>query len=161
MNRPSSQTFAGLRSSLAVCLLLLASAVNLAVASAAHPSSFQTGQPAHKLSREDERFLEDLQRRSFQYFWDQGDPHTGLVPDRARIDATPLDEDHRDVASIAATGFGLTALCIAAEHDWIDRSQARERTRKTLQFFATRAFQQHGWFYHWLDAKTGERRWKS
>src|SRR6185295_18993704 len=65
------------------------------------------------------------------------------------------------VASIAATGFGLTALCIAVERGWIDRSAARERTRNTLRFFANQAFHEHGWFYHWVDAKTGERRWQS
>ncbi|HEY6119749.1 MAG TPA: glucoamylase family protein [Pyrinomonadaceae bacterium] len=109
----------------------------------------------------DESFLEDLQRRSFHYFWEQGDPQTGLVPDRARTDASPLDADHQNVGSIAATGFGLTALCIAAERHWIERNEASQRTRNTLQFFATRAYQQHGWFYHWLDTKTGERRWNS
>lgn len=115
-----------------------------------------------RLSRPgDQQFLEDLERRSFQYFWEEADPHTGLVPDRARMDGSKLDDNHQDVASIAATGFGLTALCIAADRNWISQSQARERTRNTLQFFANKAFQQHGWFYHWLDAKTGERRWTS
>lgn len=77
------------------------------------------------------------------------------------MDASPLPESHRDVASIAATGFGLTALCIAADRNWITRAQAVERTRNTLRFFESRAFQQRGWFYHWLDTKTGERRWNS
>ncbi|HSS21615.1 MAG TPA: glucoamylase family protein [Pyrinomonadaceae bacterium] len=117
--------------------------------------------PTRTFSRDERIFLDDLERRSFQYFWEQGDPQTGLIPDRARMDGAPLDADHQDAASIAATGFGLTALCIGAERGWITRSEARERTRNTLQFFADRAFQQHGWFYHWLDAKTGERRWKS
>jgi hypothetical protein len=116
---------------------------------------------AARTKQSDEAFLEDLSRRSFQYFWEQADPHTGLVPDRARMDGSPLDENHRDVASIAATGFGLTALCIAAERKWIAPEQARERVRNTLRFFGHRALQEHGWFYHWLDAKTGERRWKS
>ena len=107
------------------------------------------------------QFLDDLQRRSFQYFWEQADPNTGLVPDRARMDGKPLDASHQNVASIAATGFGLTSLCIAADRNWIDKSQARERTLNTLRFFDTRAYQQRGWFYHWLDAKTGERRWNS
>ena len=87
------------------------------------------------------QFLEDLERRSFQYFWEEGDPDTGLVPDRARMDGSTLDENHRNVASIAATGFGLTALCIAADRNWINRNQARERTRNTLRFFANKAFQ--------------------
>src|SRR5205085_5584224 len=106
-------------------------------------------------------FLDDLQQRSFRYFWEQANPHTGLVPDRARIDGSTLPASHQDVASIAATGFGLTALCVAADRNWVDPAQARERTRNTLRFFDARAFQQHGWFYHWMDAKTGERRWNS
>src|SRR5215813_3690842 len=81
------------------------------------------------------QFLDNLQRRSFQYFWEQADPNTGLVPDRARMDGKPLDADHQNVASIAATGFGLTSLCIAADRNWIDRSQARARTLNTLRFF--------------------------
>src|SRR5215213_4049541 len=105
--------------------------------------------------------LDDLQQRSFRYFWEQADSNTGLVPDRARMDGSPLPESHRNVASIAATGFGLTALCIASDRNWIQKTEALERTRNTLRFFESRAFQQRGWFYHWLDAKTGERRWNS
>jgi hypothetical protein len=114
-----------------------------------------------QFSPQSQTFLDDLQRRSFQYFWDQADPATGLVPDRARIDGSPLDNNHRNVASTAATGFGLTAICIATDRGWLKRNEARERVRNTLQFFAIKAFHQHGWFYHWLDAKSGERRWNS
>lgn len=108
-----------------------------------------------------EAFIDDLQERSFRYFWEQADPQTGLVPDRARMDASPLPPSHQNVASIAATGFGLTGICIAAERKWIDEAQAFERTRNTLRFFDARAFHQRGWFYHWMDSKTGERRWNS
>jgi hypothetical protein len=117
--------------------------------------------PQYSLSARDEVFLEDLERRRFLYFWEQADPNTGLVPDRARADGSSLDENHRDVASIAATGFGLTALCIGAERQWISRDEAKERVRATLRFFAEGAEQFHGWFYHWQDAKTGVRRWNS
>jgi hypothetical protein len=119
------------------------------------------GLPQHSLSTRDEAFLEDLERRMFRYFWEQADPNTGLVLDRARTDGSLLDENHRDVASIASTGFGLTAVCIAAERKWISPSEAKERVRASLRFFAERAEQFHGWFYHWLDAKTGARRWNS
>jgi hypothetical protein len=114
-----------------------------------------------QFSPQDQTFLDDLQHRSFQYFWDHGDPATGLVLDRARMDGSELDEGHRDVASTASTGFGLTAICIATERGWISRSQARERVRNTLDFFANKTFFNHGWFYHWVDAKTGARRWNS
>ena len=141
-------------------LLLLLLTFPFLVPQAATVSSIQSAQ-SPPFSVQDHAFLEDLERRSFQYFWEQADPRTGLVPDRARSDGSPLPDSHRDVASIAATGFGLTSLCIAAERRWIDAGQARDRVRNTLRFFANEAFHEHGWFYHWMDAKTGARRWKS
>jgi len=123
--------------------------------------SVTTAPARSSFSPQDEAFLEDLQKRLFQYFWEQADPQTGLVPDRARINGSPLDANHQNVGSIAATGFGLTALCIASERRWLDSASALERTRTTLRFFADRAYQQRGWFYHWIDTKTGARRWNS
>lgn len=102
-----------------------------------------------------------MSRRAFLYFKEQADPTTGLVRDRSRTDGSPPDQTHIDVASIAATGFGLTALCIAAERGWLPHREARERVRATLRFFATQATHEHGWFYHWMDARTGARRWQS
>ncbi len=156
MNLVKRVTFSGFRSALKLVFLLLLSFS----ATPAFPPSAQPV-PTKTFSREESLFLDELERRSFQYFWEQGDAQTGLVADRARMDGAALDADHQDAASIAATGFGLTALCIGAERGWITRSAARERTLQTLQFFADRAFHQRGWFYHWLDAKTGKRRWQS
>jgi hypothetical protein len=113
------------------------------------------------LTRDDDEFLEDLQHRAFRYFWEQAGAGTGLVLDRARTDGEPSDSNHRTAASIAATGSGLTALSIAAERQWIRPDEARDRVRSTLRFFADHAFQQHGWFYHWLNSATGERIWQS
>src|SRR5712692_11336988 len=162
MNSVKGDPSTGLRPALAALFLLLtcASVIIWPQASTAVPYPVQRAE-TRRFSREDELLLEDLEQRSFRYFWDEADPQTGLVPDRARMDGSPLDENHRNVASIAATGFGLTALCIAAEHGWITENQARERAFNTLEFFANRAFEKHGWFYHWLDAKTGQRRWNS
>ena len=72
---------------------------------------------AFRFTSDDEKFLDDLEYKSFEYFWQQANPRTGLVPDRARQDDAPLDATHHNVASIAATGFGLTALCIGADRN--------------------------------------------
>jgi len=55
----------------------------------------------------------------------------------------------------------LTALCIGAEHGWLQRDEAKQRARVTLEFFATKAYQQHGWFYHWMEVSSGESRFDS
>ena len=104
--------------------------------------------------------LDDLARRTFDWFWDLADPRTGLVPDRW---PTP------SFASIAAVGFALTAYPYGVERGWIDRDQARARTLTTLRFFATAPqgpavigmTGHRGFFYHFLDMKTGLRAPKS
>lgn len=113
-----------------------------------------------RLTPADGAFLEDLEHRSFRYFCEQADPGTGLVRDRARTTGGVESGHGGDVASIAATGFGLTALCIGAERGWITRPEARKHVLTTLRFFAERAPSEHGWFYHFMVARTGERKWK-
>src|SRR6266542_4769117 len=53
------------------------------------------------LSQTDDAFLEDLSRRTFMFFWEQVDPETGIIRDRARTDGSPPDERARDIGSIA------------------------------------------------------------
>lgn len=101
-------------------------------------------------------FIADLERRTFDYFWETANAANGLVPDRW---PTP------SFASIAAVGFGLTAYPIGVERGWITRTQARARTLATLRFFATAPqgdakagmTGHRGFFYHFLDMKTGAR----
>ncbi len=87
-----------------------------------------------------------------------GGSKTGIVRDRSRTDGAPASPGHRLIGSIASTGFGLTGLCIAAERGWLPRDQLVQRARTTLTFFAERAYQNHGWFYHWLNIRDGRAR---
>jgi hypothetical protein len=151
----------------ALYLFLLACAcvvgINPAAVAQHATAGLATTQSKQRLSARDEAFLEDLSRRAFRYFEDHADSHTGLVLDRAQTNGAAHDANHPsyNIASSASTGFGLTALCIAAERGWISRAKARERVRQTLRFFAQRAPQERGWFLHWMDRRTGERRWQS
>jgi hypothetical protein len=145
-------------------LILLAVALCAQVPASARRRNIANARHArHALSREDEAFLEDFSRRAFQYFVDHADARTGLVLDRARAsgEAHPPGHPSHNIASSAATGFGLTALCIGASRGWIARGEARRRALTTLRFFAERASREHGWFLHWMDKETGERRWDS
>jgi hypothetical protein len=128
------------------------------------PSVDTQGLPAHRqpvLSAADDALLEDLSKRSFLFFWEQADPETGIVRDRSRTTGAPVDGNARHVGSIAAVGFGLTGLCIAAERGWVPRTAAVDRTRVTLRFFAERMEHQRGWFYHFVALRTGAREWAS
>ncbi len=112
---------------------------------------------APALSKQDDAFLEDVSRRAFQYVWDYTEPSTGMLRGRAKADGSPYDPNRRDIGSIAVTGFGLAGLCIGAERGWVKPDEARLRVRNALRFFAGQAPQEHGWFFHWMNVKTGER----
>jgi len=113
-------------------------------------------QSALALSRSDHRFLDDLQRASFLFFWESADPQTGLVKDRSRADG----QDSREVASVAATGFGLTALCIAHERKYAPRKDIEDRVLNTLRFLWNGLPHERGFYYHFVNCRTGERVWK-
>jgi hypothetical protein len=115
----------------------------------------------YALSPDDQRFLEDLSHRAFQFFWEQADPNSGIVRDRARADGEPASERAREIGSIASVGFGLSGLCIAAERRWQPRAQVIARARTTLRFFAQRIDHQRGWFFHFINLRTGGREWQS
>jgi hypothetical protein len=97
----------------------------------------------------DDAFLDDVQRRTFHYFWDLADPQTLLIPDRA---PTP------SFSSIAAVGFGLTAYGIGAERAYVTRAEAAARSLSTLKSLLANTEATHkGFYYHFLDMKTGRR----
>jgi len=101
-------------------------------------------------------FLVELEERTFRFFWETANPSNGLIPDRY---PTP------SFSSIAAVGFGLTAYPIGVERGYVTREGARQRVLATLRFLhdAPQGPSQHGvsgykgFFYHFLDMKTGER----
>ena len=101
----------------------------------------------------DDQFLDDLARRAFRFFFDAAHPHSGLVPDRARADGSKPGE----MASVAATGFGLTALVIGAERGWESRAECRACAERVLRTLWRDAAHERGFFYHFLDVRAAQR----
>jgi len=113
--------------------------------------------PASNLSPGDDQFLNEVENASFLFFWEQGNTKTGMVKDRCNVRANRLG----DAASIAATGFGLTALCIGAQRGFINRTEALERVFATLRFLWRKLPNHRGFFYHFANPETGERMFDS
>src|SRR5215472_7449241 len=106
------------------------------------------------LPASDDLLLDQMERAAFQFFWNEASPVTGLVKDRALANGG----DQRTLSSIAATGFGLTALCIAAERGYASRAQLKARARVTLEFLLSpRMPSVNGFFYHFIDMNSGSR----
>src|SRR5262245_27810772 len=101
-------------------------------------------------------FLDTLEQRTFNFFWERTPAQTGLTPDRWPT---------LTFSSIAAVGFALTAYPIGVERGYVTRAQAAERTVATLQWFwqapqgsqAAGVSGYNGFFYHFLDLQTGVR----
>ncbi len=120
--------------------------------------SLAGAQPAVRPS-EEEAFLDELQVRAVRFFTDAADPATGLVLDRVRADGR--GGGGRAPSSVAATGFGLTAWCIAEHRGWVSPVEARTRVLAALRTLADGHDHERGWFYHFVDAATGRRVWNS
>ena len=109
-----------------------------------------------KLSKEDEAFLDDLERQGCLFFWEQASAKTGQILDRARNDLSGALDPRRQ-ASIASAGFGLSALCIADRRGYLPHAQIVERVKTTLEWHLNSLPEVHGFFYHFSDIETGER----
>ena len=106
----------------------------------------------------DEALIDELQRAAFSYLVEYTDADTGLVADTSR-DGSPC--------SIAVVGFALSCYPVAVENGWMARKDAAARVLKVLQFFfrSTQSDQPDatgykGFYYHFLDMKTGRRVWQ-
>ncbi|MGC8956002.1 MAG: glucoamylase family protein [Fervidobacterium sp.] len=101
--------------------------------------------------------LEKEYKASFLYFLEQANvdedsPGYGLVRDRYPGNPT--------IASIASTGFGLSAIVIGVEEKWISRQDGEKRVVGTLKTLL-KLDNFYGFFYHFLDINTGKRAWES
>nr|WP_253930665.1 glucoamylase family protein [Lewinella sp. W8] len=93
--------------------------------------------------------VDELQRRTFNYFWETALPGNHQIPDR-----WPTER----FSSIAATGFGLTAYLVGVERGFVTREEAAVRTRQTLEQLWSLPQGKHaagvaghrGFFYHFL-----------
>ncbi|WP_313194259.1 glucoamylase family protein [Shinella zoogloeoides] len=106
----------------------------------------------------DEALVARLQHAAFSYLIDHTDEETGLVADTSRPGSP---------CSIAAVGFALSCYPIAVRNGWLSRTEAARRTLKVLKFFlaspqskAADATGYRGFYYHFLDMKTGRRVWQ-
>ena len=104
-----------------------------------------------------DRVLDTLQRTTLEYFLKESNPANGLVPDNTRS-GTP--------SSIAAVGMALACYPVGVERGFITRADAIRRTLTSLRFFRDSrqspdptATGYKGFYYHFLDMRTGQRTW--
>ena len=100
--------------------------------------------------------VEELSRRTFDYFWKTADTVNFQIPDRYPT---------LTFSSIAATGFGLSAYIVGVEKQYVTREAAAERTLKTLKVLwnlpqgpeESGIAGYKGFFYHFLTLDKATR----
>jgi hypothetical protein len=134
----------------------LLSRSSLLLAGSALPGAAAAQSRKAPSSRSLPAFYEDIEERTFRWFWETARRDNGLVPDRYPSPS---------FCSIASVGFALTAYPIGVERGWITRAEARDLTLTTLRFFwetpqgsePEGRIGHAGFFYHFIDMITGAR----
>jgi hypothetical protein len=109
--------------------------------------------PLTQVSKAADALLDDLEGRGCDLFYDEASQRTGMMRDRVPAVGRTLSR----VSSIAATGFGLSALCIAAKRNYLRPSDCEARVEKTLAFLLESCPHEHGFLYHFIDHDSGQR----
>lgn len=137
--------------------VVVTASVSTARAAESPPSGIVVqGTRVYDPARDGDPVVNNLQRRTFRFFWHTANGTNGLVPDRFPSPS---------FASIAGVGFALTAYVVGVERGYISREQARLRTLRTLRFLAQLrqgpeeegVAGYRGFYYHFLHMNNGER----
>jgi hypothetical protein len=137
-------------------VLLTVSALVATAAESQPPGIVVQGSRVYDPEKDGDPFVNNLQRRTFRFFWRTANAENGMMPDRFPSPS---------FASIAGVGFALTAYVVGVERGYISRAQARLRTLRTLRFLAQLPqgpeedgnAGYRGFYYHFLHMHNGER----
>ncbi|MEZ0608141.1 glucoamylase family protein [Fibrella sp. WM1] len=94
----------------------------------------------------DDALLDLVQKQTFRYFWDFGHPVSGMARER---------NSSGDVVTSGGTGFGVMAIVVAVNRQFISRQDGLARLSKITNFLSDKAIRYHGAFPHWLNGATG------
>ena len=90
--------------------------------------------------------LSVVQQQTFKYFYDFAHPASGMARERNTSGNT---------VTSGGSGFGIMALIVGMERNFITRQQGLDRMDKILDFLET-ADRFHGVWPHWLNGDTGQ-----
>jgi hypothetical protein len=116
-----------------------------------NPRVRESGTTPQRLS--DSALIREVQHRTFRYFWDGAEPHSGAARERFHVDGDYPDHDAHIVTS-GGTGFGVMALLVGIERGFITRTEGAERLTRIVGFLE-KADRFHGAWPHWMEGPTG------
>ncbi|PKP13634.1 MAG: beta-glucosidase [Bacteroidetes bacterium HGW-Bacteroidetes-3] len=103
----------------------------------------------------DNELLDLVQKNTFKYFWDFAHPVSGMALERSNLEA--YGGEASNIVTTGGSGFGVMAIVVGVERNYITRDQALERLLKITNFLLN-ADRFHGAFPHWYYGNTGKVR---
>jgi hypothetical protein len=94
----------------------------------------------------DSALLTLLESQTFNYFWTFGHPVCGMARERT---------SSGDVVTTGGSGFGIMAMLVGVQRNFITRAQALSRIDTIVNFLTNQAARFHGAFSHWINGSTG------
>lgn len=94
----------------------------------------------------DSALLTLIEQQTFKYFYDFGHPVSGLARER---------NSSGDVVTTGGSGFGIMAMIVGVQRNFISRAQALSRIDTIVSFLTNKAQRYHGAFPHWMNGGTG------
>ncbi|HEY5464460.1 MAG TPA: glucoamylase family protein [Hanamia sp.] len=94
----------------------------------------------------DSALLTLVEQQTFHYFWDFGHPVSGLARERT---------SSGDIVTTGGSGFGIMAMLVGVQRDFITRAQALARIDTIVSFLSNKVTRYHGAFPHWINGATG------
>ena len=101
-----------------------------------------------------DELLDRVQRETFNYFWNGGEPISGAAPERIHMDNI-YPSDDKNIVTSGGTGFGIMATIVGIERGFITRKQALSRLVKLTDWLEN-ADRFHGAWPHWFVGETGK-----
>jgi len=95
----------------------------------------------------DNALLDRMEQQTFKYFWDFGHPVSGMARERSNGD--------NDVVTTGGTGFGIMAVVVGINRNFVTRAEGLSRVQKIVTFLKNTAPNFHGAYSHWLNGSTG------
>jgi hypothetical protein len=102
----------------------------------------------------DDSIFTTVQKQTFQYFWDGAEPNSGLARERFHTDNIYPQKD-KHVVTTGGGGFGVMAILVGIERNFITRAEGFNRFNKIVDFLE-KADRFHGAWPHWLNGETGK-----
>lgn len=138
----------------ALLTLSLAMATMVIVYACSAPKKVSVPDDANTIPKELDSIYNDVQRSTFQYFWEGAEPASGLARERFHVDGV-YPENDKNVVTVGGGGFGVMAILVGIERGYITRQEGVDRLDKIVSFLQ-KADRFHGAWPHWLYGETGK-----